>query len=139
MKKIEDDENNQHEQEWKAIRNESLVLLLDELEIRYSINTELQRPVEVESKKENFPSKSIQHGKSNFDVSFLTEDIVVQPKKKNKLEEEIVRDEYDRYLKLLQNFETSDYENILDFHRKIKHQFPRITKLAFEILAIPWI
>jgi len=59
------------------------------------------------------------------------------PKKKIKMEEQSINEEYDRYLKLMNNFEPSNYENILDFHRKIKEQFPRITKIAFEVLAIP--
>jgi len=58
--------------------------------------------------------------------------------KKIKIEEkENTNDEYERYLNVLQNFNSTNYDNILDFHAKIKNEFPRITQIAFEILAIP--
>jgi len=50
---------------------------------------------------------------------------------------ESVKEEYDRYVQILENFKEQNYENVLDFHSKIKDQFPRISQLAFEILAIP--
>jgi len=64
--------------------------------------------------------------------------LLFNQKRKIKSEgKESVTDEYDRYLKVLKNFDESNFENVLEFHSKIKDQFPRISQISFEILAIP--
>jgi len=78
--KIVDDDNNQYQKEWQQIKDESLVLLQDELERRYPMTMAIQSETTSQSQS-NQPLKSIKYGKNQLDVSFLMESVVVQPKK----------------------------------------------------------
>jgi len=82
---IDDDSTNPQQEEWREIKKEALISLKEEIHKRFPDMPQQQNLINENISQTQTVTQKVQTinvGKREIDVSFLTEQTVVQPKKK---------------------------------------------------------